>query len=154
MAFHGLKIAHVSDLHNSHLWKQAIKQLQKAQPDIICITGDIVDVSRTDVDVAFAFCAEAVKIAPCYYVTGNHELGLNSAVYEKLISGLKALGVSVLNNEAVTLEWATRRFSLLVPVGVLRPMGQRLLPMMAIGSSLPMTLPTLKAIHRPAMTWC
>lgn len=112
MAFHGYRIAHVSDLHNSHLWEQTIKHLKKVKPDIICITGDIVDVSRTDVNVAFAFCAEAVKIAPCYYVTGNHELGLNSAVSEKLISGLKALGVTVLNNEAVTLEMGDQKIQL------------------------------------------
>lgn len=112
MAFHGYRIAHVSDLHNSHLWKQTVKQLQKAKPDIICITGDLVDSNRTDVDVALSFAAEAVKIAPCYYVTGNHELGLNSAVSEKLISGLKALGVTVLNNEAVTLEMGDQKIQL------------------------------------------
>ena len=103
MAFHGLQIAHVSDLHNSHLWKQTVKQLQKAQPDIICITGDIVDANRTDVGVALAFAAEAVKIAPCYYITGNHELDLETTDYEKLISGLKTLGITVLDNEAVTI---------------------------------------------------
>lgn len=103
-AFHGLRVAHVSDLHNSHLWKQALKQVEKAKPDIICITGDIVDSNRTDVDVALAFAAEAVKLAPCYYITGNHELVLEDGDYEKLISGLKALGVAVLDNEAVILE--------------------------------------------------
>ena len=104
MAFHGLKIAHVSDLHNSHLWKQAIQKLQNAKPDIICITGDMVDSSRTDVDAALAFAAEAMKIAPCYYITGNHELRLATDTYEALVDGLRKLGVTVLSNEAVTLE--------------------------------------------------
>lgn len=104
MAFHGLRIAHVSDLHNTARWKQAVKQLEKAKPDIICITGDIVDANRTDVELALAFAAEAVKIAPCYYVTGNHELLAEQAAYERLIAGLKALGVTVLENEAVMLE--------------------------------------------------
>jgi predicted MPP superfamily phosphohydrolase len=99
MAFHGLKIAHVSDLHNSHLWKQAIKQLQKAQPDIICITGDLVDSSRTNLDTALAFAAEAVKIAPCYYVPGNHESGLDPEVFADLKNGLLELGVKVLMAE-------------------------------------------------------
>lgn len=104
MAFHGLKIAHVSDLHNSHLWKQTIRQLQKAQPDIICITGDMVDCSHTNVQVALDFAEEAVKIAPCYYITGNHELNLAKTDYETLITGLKHAGVYVLEDEAVTLE--------------------------------------------------
>ena len=100
MAFHGLKIAHVSDLHNSHLWKQTIKQLQKAQPDIICITGDMVDCSHTNVQVALDFAEEAMKIAPCYYITGNHELNLAKTDYETLIAGLKHAGVHVLEDEA------------------------------------------------------
>lgn len=104
VCFQGYRIAHVSDLHNSHLWKQTLEHLQKEKPDIICITGDIVDGSRTDIDTALRFVAEAMKLAPCYYITGNHELALKTADYEKLISGLKSLGVTVLDNEAVLLE--------------------------------------------------
>ena len=102
-AFDGYRIAHVSDLHNSWLWEQAIKQLQKAQPDIICITGDMVDANRTDIDIALAFAAEAVKIAPCYYVTGNHETALTMAEFAELTDGLSALGVCVLDDEEVFL---------------------------------------------------
>lgn len=97
-AFDGYRIAHVSDLHNSDLWKKAITQLKKAEPDIICITGDLVDSNRTDVDVALAFAAEAVKIAPCYYVPGNHESRLEEAVYTQLVDGLTALGITVLQD--------------------------------------------------------
>lgn len=104
MAFYGYRIAHVSDLHNSHLWKQTVKQLEKMDPDIICITGDIVDSNHTDIDVALAFVAEAVKVAPCYYVVGNHELVLNTADYEKLMSGIQSLGAVILDDEAVTLQ--------------------------------------------------
>jgi predicted MPP superfamily phosphohydrolase len=102
--FNGFKIAHVSDLHNSHLWKQVIEKLQKAKPDIICITGDIVDCSKTDLSPTVDFVKAAMQIAPCYYVTGNHELNLDSAAYERLIGGLKAMGVTVLENETVTIR--------------------------------------------------
>ena len=102
-SFDGYRIAHVSDLHNSFLWTKAIERLKTAEPDIICITGDIVDSHRTDVDAALAFTAEAVKLAPCYYVAGNHELLLNASDYDRLIIGLKAQGVTVLDNEAVVL---------------------------------------------------
>lgn len=112
LSFYGYRIAHVSDLHNSHLWKQTIKLLIEAEPDIICITGDIVDFSHTNVDAALAFAAEAVKIAPCYYITGNHELALETADYEKLISGLENLGVAVLCDEVVMLERGDEQISL------------------------------------------
>lgn len=104
-AFDGLKIAHVSDLHNSHLWKQAISQLKKAEPDIICITGDLVDCSRTNLDTALVFAAEAVKIAPCYYVPGNHERGLDPEVFADLKNGLLELGVKVLIEQYDMITW-------------------------------------------------
>lgn len=112
MSFHGFRIAHVSDLHNSHLWKQVVHLLQVNKPDIICITGDMVDFNNTNVDIALAFAAEAVKIAPCYYVTGNHEVVIGEKDYEKLISGLEMLGVCVLDNEAVILERGDEEISL------------------------------------------
>lgn len=103
-AFQGFTIAQVSDVHNSHLWKQTVKHLEKAKPDIICLTGDLVDSNHTDVDTALAFAAEAVKIAPCYYITGNHELVLQADELEKLIAGLEELGVVVLDNKSVLIN--------------------------------------------------
>ena len=102
-SFNGFRIAHVSDLHNSRLWKQVISLLQVQQPDIICITGDLVDSLHTNVEAALTFASEAVKIAPCYYVTGNHELALDVSVRETLLDGLEELGVTVLHNAEVTL---------------------------------------------------
>lgn len=103
-AFDGYRIAHISDLHNSWLWEKSISQLQQASPDIICITGDLVDSRRTDVEEALRFVSEAVKIAPCYYVTGNHELALPEEQNEVLLQGLRELGVFVLFDEEVILE--------------------------------------------------
>ena len=102
--FIGYRIAHVSDLHNSRLWEQTVAKLKKAQPDIICITGDLVDAHRTDISVALAFAAEAVKIAPVYYITGNHETALMVPEFAELTEGLSALGVTVLDDEEVFLS--------------------------------------------------
>lgn len=102
-AFHNYRIAHVSDLHNSWLWEKAIAQIKRAKPDIICITGDLVDSSRTNVQLALEFAAQAVQIAPCYYAPGNHERRLETEVYEQLIQGLQKLGVIVLHDESILL---------------------------------------------------
>jgi len=40
--------------------------LWDADPDMIVITGDIIDSRNTDIEVALQFVQEAVKIAPCY----------------------------------------------------------------------------------------
>lgn len=110
-ALDGYKIAHVSDLHNSFLWKQTVSLLRQARPDMICITGDMVDSRRTDVDKALAFAAEAVQIAPCYYIAGNHELRIAQAEYKKLLDGLQALGVHVLRNTTETIEAGDARIA-------------------------------------------
>ncbi len=74
--FDGYRIAHVSDLHNAELGEEneaLLTILHDAEPDVIAITGDLIESRNTDIEIALQFAAKAVKIAPCYYVTGNHE---------------------------------------------------------------------------------
>lgn len=104
-SFSGFRIAQVSDLHNTSFGEnnsRLLTLLENAQPDIIVITGDMIDSRRTDIPTALNFAEQAVKIAPCYYVTGNHESRIRR--FSELEEGLRLLGVRVLRNEAVTLE--------------------------------------------------
>lgn len=98
-SFDGYRIAHVSDLHNTEMGKDNEKllvMLRDADPDMIAITGDLIDSRNTDIEVALQFIREAVKIAPCYYVTGNHEARVNE--YGELKAGMEAAGVTVLED--------------------------------------------------------
>lgn len=107
-AFDGFRIAHVSDLHNDEFGKDNIKLLkliENADPDIIAVTGDIIDSYTTDVEIALSFMEKAQQIAPCYYVNGNHE-GRVPDDYQTLKEGLEACGVTVLENESLLLEKA------------------------------------------------
>ena len=104
-AFEGFRIAQVSDLHNAQFGPEnetLLGLLKKAEPDIIVITGDLVDSGKTDVALALDFAAKAVQIAPCYYVSGNHEA--NSGQWTQLRQGLLDAGVLVLEDEGVLLE--------------------------------------------------
>lgn len=99
-AFEGFKIAHVSDLHNAVFGRKNEKQLsliRAAEPDIIAITGDLIDSRHTDIDSALAFVEAAAEIAPVYYVTGNHESRLD---FDEIEPRLIAAGARVLRNEA------------------------------------------------------
>lgn len=99
-AFEGFKIAHVSDLHNAVFGRKNEKLLsliRAAKPDIIAITGDLIDSRHTDIDSALAFVEAAAEIAPVYYVTGNHESRLD---FDEIEPRLIAAGVRVLRNEA------------------------------------------------------
>ena len=104
-AFSGFRIAQVSDLHHSEFGKnntELLKLLSESRPDIIAITGDLIDANHTDVGIALGFAQESVRIAPTYYVTGNHEAA--SPQYDTLKAGLEEAGVIVLEDEAVSLE--------------------------------------------------
>ena len=103
-SFDGYRIAHISDLHNTQMGKnsnQLLTMLRDADPDMIAITGDLIDSRSTNVDIALQFVQEAVKIAPCYYVTGNHEARVNE--YSELKNGLISAGVIVLEDDSAEI---------------------------------------------------
>lgn len=103
--FDGFRIAHISDLHNTEIGdnnEMLLQMIEQSEPDIIAITGDLIDSRNTDIEVALNFAENALKIAPCYYVTGNHEARIPQ--YDKLKKGLTDLGVVVLEDSSVELE--------------------------------------------------
>ena len=107
VSFDGFKIAHVSDLHNAEFGKnnaRLLEMLRDANPDVIAITGDLVDNFHTDTEIAISFLEEAMKIAQCYYVTGNHEAWMGMVEYMVLEAEMLQLGVIVLHNESLTVE--------------------------------------------------
>ncbi len=104
-AFDSYTIAQISDLHNDTIGKDNIKlinALKDAQPDIIVVTGDLIDSRNTDVKIAVSFMEEAVKIAPCYYINGNHESRV-AEQYSILKTELDNIGVTTLENKAIKL---------------------------------------------------
>lgn len=115
-AFAGLRIAHLSDLHNARFGREnrrLLDKLAQAQPDLIVLTGDLIDARWTNLDRALAFAVRAAGLAPTYYVPGNHEARLPAAQYQRLRQGLTAVGVTVLEHERVTLTRGGDRLTLL-----------------------------------------
>lgn len=113
-AFDGYRIAHVSDLHNTEIGKdneKLLAMLREADPDIIAITGDIIDSRNTDIDIALQFTKTAMEIAPCYYVTGNHEARISK--YDELKQGLTEQGVIILEDKCIGLDKSEETISLL-----------------------------------------
>lgn len=103
-AFNDFRIVHVSDLHNATFGKNnstLLEIIKASEPDIIAVTGDVIDSRRTNTVIAADFLREALTIAPVYYVTGNHEFRITQT--ESFIEEVKSLGVTVLENESLTL---------------------------------------------------
>ena len=102
--FDGFRIAQVSDLHNAEFGEgnsKLLELLSQTEPDIIVLTGDLIDSRNTDIGIALAFAREAMKIAPVYFVSGNHEARVSE--YEDLKMGLAEAGVIVLENQKVEI---------------------------------------------------
>lgn len=75
-SFDGYKIVQVSDFHNAFFGrksKQLLKKVAAASPDVIVITGDIVDRRTPYLKRAAVLIEKITKIQSTYYVTGNHE---------------------------------------------------------------------------------
>lgn len=103
-SFDCFEIAQISDLHNAELGdenKDLLMLLSQIEPDVIVLTGDLIDSRHTDIDIALAFAGKAVQIAPVYYVTGNHEARISE--YEELKTGLTEAGVTVLENQKIQI---------------------------------------------------
>ena len=104
--FSGFRIAHVSDLHNAEMGnnnEKLLSLLEEVKPDIIAITGDIMDTDG-EYSGAYSFIDGASDIAPCYFVTGNHEAGISEDLYKQLEKYMKEQGVCVLHSEEVLIE--------------------------------------------------
>ena len=99
-AFDNYKIAQVSDIHCDrvgHSDLSFIKKIKDFNPDIIVITGDVLDSYNNDMDIAYNILSQLAIIAPCYFVSGNHELRLPEE-YEQLINIMKKLNITYMNN--------------------------------------------------------
>ena len=96
--WHGGRIAVISDLHGKSFGKdnrRLVRALERAQPDVIAITGDLCD-ERSGLDFVPPLLDALTDLAPTCYVTGNHEWA--AGVMPQLRKLLEAHGVIYLRN--------------------------------------------------------
>lgn len=98
-----IKIVHLSDLHAKLFGKKGERlfRLVRAQsPDVICFTGDIIhNYKGGGTEVAAYTISQLVKIAPVYFVAGNHEM--RNKNYRSLKKAIADAGAIVLDNQCV-----------------------------------------------------
>lgn len=103
--FQNYKILHISDLHNKSFGKnqeKLIKEIVEIGPDLIVITGDLIDRRRYNEKISLQLIKQIVKLAPVYFVTGNHEWW--SGKWNSLHPKLEQYGVKVLSSSADVIE--------------------------------------------------
>lgn len=102
--FNDFRIVSLSDIHESTFGKnnkQLLDDVKAAEPDIIAVTGDLIDEPGHE-DYVRELMGKLLEIAPVYYVTGNHEWA--SGGIKELFAVLDETGVTVLRNDYVELE--------------------------------------------------
>ena len=105
-AFDGFTVVQLSDLHGKKFGSEngrLLAAVRAAEPDLIAVTGDLVD-EHTDrpLEYAAGIGGALAEIAPVYYVTGNHEWAARQA--EDICGALEGAGVTCLRNETVPVE--------------------------------------------------
>lgn len=105
--FDGFKIALITDFHNSGNYAEVAETVRIAEPDIICIVGDLVSMKTTNYSNTKELVSRLMKIAQVYYAYGNHEY--YNATYrgfsEPPIKEVLATdGVLFMNNEVRTIK--------------------------------------------------
>lgn len=107
--FKGFKIAQISDLHDFFL-KGMIDEIDNFKPDIIVLTGDILDRHTTDASRVIDLSRDLTQIADTYYITGNHDTV--SKEYGTMIQGFAKYRVDHLMDETVILKRGNAKISL------------------------------------------
>jgi len=104
-ALSGLTIAQISDLHvgptiRDREVRRAVEQTNALRPDLVAITGDLVDGTVAELGAAIAELSRLRARYGVVFVTGNHEYysGVGPWLRE-----LRRLGVRVLENERVRI---------------------------------------------------
>ncbi len=122
--FSGMRIVQISDLHAKQFGRDNADLLAAAKrqkPDAIFLTGDLAEAGKP-VSALEPFLRALSKLAPTYFVTGNHEWNLGRAEREKLFALMESFGIVRLSDSFAVLERDGRR---LVIAGVDDPYGPK-----------------------------
>ncbi len=99
-SFDGYKIVHLSDYHNDVV-PELVSEVRDEAPDMIVCTGDMADDKGTYIP-ALRLVEKLSKIAPCYMVTGNHDLWRSD--FERMEKDMERAGAGFLHNETVLIS--------------------------------------------------
>lgn len=106
IGFEGTTIAQLSDLHvgepmNATQLESIVAQTNALKPDVVVITGDLVDGSPDALQKTLQPLTKLQSRFGIYFVTGNHEYYVG---VEPWLNYLKSIGIRVLHNEHVLIE--------------------------------------------------
>lgn len=114
--FDGFNIVQLSDIHNKAFGKgskRLIEEVEDLEPDMVVVTGDLVDAKKGKINDSIYMMEELAKKYQVYFVSGNHEW--NSKSGEAIIRALEDVGVKVLRNDTMEIR---RKNSIIYMAGI------------------------------------
>lgn len=106
VSLQGFQLVQISDIHigptiRAGYLRRIVAAVNRLKPDMVAITGDLVDGSVHELGSHVAPLAELISRHGSYFVTGNHEYysGVHAWIAE-----LRRLGITVLLNDHVVLR--------------------------------------------------
>lgn len=100
-----LKISQISDFHSSRFINldKLVTDIYKYDPNLIVLTGDIIDGKKKEIDRALALVDKLRTLdLDIYFITGNHEY--RNENFELFMEELSKRGIIILDNRLVELE--------------------------------------------------
>lgn len=97
-----LKIAQITDLHNAEFGsdnKRLLRNTKEQSPDIILVTGDLLNSDDTTTDIAKNVLRQLCEIAPVYVSLGNHEVEHSEKYGTDIMSLYESAGATVLDKQ-------------------------------------------------------
>lgn len=102
------KIVHLTDLHNYQYGtenRRLINKVKNESPDVIFLTGDMLNADEERTDILTDLIRQLVLIAPVYASLGNHELEyVQLSGNRDLIAQMEETGAVVLDKEYLDME--------------------------------------------------
>lgn len=114
-----LKIIQFSDLHKKSFGKDNYKLVnivKKENPDILVFTGDLVSRNQTDFINIENLIKEVCKITKVYYILGNHEIDMQSKIYNSINNKFQSYGAILLDNKNVKISKNTYLWGITIPL--------------------------------------
>ena len=114
-AFDAFRIVQISDIHigpilGRRFARHVVRRVLALEPDVVAVTGDLVDGSARLLAEEVAPFAELDAPYGVYFVTGNHDHLSGAAPW---VARLRELGMQVLRNERVEVRKGDAVFDLL-----------------------------------------
>lgn len=107
-AFQDYKIVLISDLHHENFGSNQsalISAVAEQSPDIVVMTGDIVDEDHTDLKPIEDLLKGISDLCPIYYISGNHDVSSTTVVqYSALQTLFEKYGVYDIDDSQVVLQ--------------------------------------------------